>query len=387
VEETTFVDLEEVHADLDVNPRSVGSYSMTAEFGALITSIQADGVKEPLVVIYEWDEELKDQGILYRVLAGHRRFKAGQVVQDIKRKKDEDFRLKVPVHLRTDVTPEQYEIELISHQVLNQPFKPTELATAIQILKEKKISDKKVQKLLGFSAKKIRDTLRLLLLSDEAKEIVDSGNVLITNAYLVTEYIERFGKPTEEELRKNLTAFFIKQGSLSNNEFQKNIQKVIKDFVGDKKDLGKSSKTERKPQEHTTEERQKVLQQLSNRAQANASAGKGTKTTAKALAGKKAKLEKYIKGDWKFKSVKEAKKILLELTTANTGLTQIEFLIKNLTVSSDAETNNKASKDLDDLLDTDEETDDIEEEEIDSEELEFEEEDDDDSETFEFDDD
>jgi len=126
---------------------------------ALAESIKNHGVVQPIIV--------KREGPYYKIVAGERRWRAAKLAG-----------LKtIPVIIKDITSREVMEIALIEN-LQREDLNPIEEAEAYQkLIEEYSITQEEVAKIVGKSRAAIANTVRLLTLTDEIKEMLSDGRL------------------------------------------------------------------------------------------------------------------------------------------------------------------------------------------------------------------
>lgn len=235
-----FVDFDLIHADYDVNPRGEYSYS-SSEFVDLLTSIEKDGVKEPLILTkYTWGEDSNKEFI---VIAGHRRHRAVATILKNRRKKDPEYKMSVPAAIR-NVSKEEYFQEIVSHQARNSQFTTSETAKALLQLRTSGLSDKKISAITGYDEAKIAKYISLNILPDSVSNIVDDPNCRFTNAVECAKVLNQYSHSSQEPLRKSFIDIFQRSYASNTDQFKSAIAGAIESFNNTKAKGAISKKAE-----------------------------------------------------------------------------------------------------------------------------------------------
>ena len=133
----------------------------------LSESIKEHGVVQPIIV--------KKDGNKYKIVAGERRWRASRLAG----------LNEVPVIVKDVTTKELMEIALIEN-IQREDLNPIEEAEAFdKLMKEYNITQERLSKIIGKSRSAIANTVRLLSLSDNIKNLIVSGEITSGHARAV----------------------------------------------------------------------------------------------------------------------------------------------------------------------------------------------------------
>lgn len=131
---------------------------------ALAESIKEHGIIQPIVV--------KKDGLVYRIIAGERRWRAARVA-GLK---------KVPVIEREASNQQIVEMALIEN-IQREDLNPIEEANAYaRLIQEYKMTQEKLSSIVGKSRSNIANMLRLLNFSEPVQEMLSTGEITIGQA-------------------------------------------------------------------------------------------------------------------------------------------------------------------------------------------------------------
>ncbi|MBR5280291.1 MAG: ParB/RepB/Spo0J family partition protein [Clostridia bacterium] len=131
---------------------------------ALADSIKEHGIIQPIVV--------KKEGLVYRIIAGERRWRAARVA-GLK---------KVPVIEREATNQQIVEMALIEN-IQREDLNPIEEANAYaRLIQEYKMTQEKLSSIVGKSRSNIANMLRLLNFSEPVQEMLSTGEITIGQA-------------------------------------------------------------------------------------------------------------------------------------------------------------------------------------------------------------
>lgn len=131
---------------------------------ALAESIKEHGIIQPIVV--------KKEGMVYRIIAGERRWRAARVA-GLK---------KVPVIEREATNQQIVEMALIEN-IQREDLNPIEEANAYaRLIQEYKMTQEKLSSIVGKSRSNIANMLRLLNFSEPVQEMLSTGEITIGQA-------------------------------------------------------------------------------------------------------------------------------------------------------------------------------------------------------------
>ncbi|MFO0595182.1 MAG: ParB/RepB/Spo0J family partition protein [Myxococcaceae bacterium] len=151
----TRLPLEQIHAD-KANPRR--SFD-TAELEELATSLKQQGVLQPILV--------RRDGRGYRIIAGERRWRAAQKAG----------LTELPVIIREASDAEAYELALVEN-IQRADLNPLEEAEAYRrLIEERKLTQEQVADRVGKDRSSVANSLRLLALPNEVKQLVIEGDL------------------------------------------------------------------------------------------------------------------------------------------------------------------------------------------------------------------
>lgn len=131
---------------------------------ALAESIKEHGIIQPIVV--------KKEGLVYRIIAGERRWRAARVAG----------LTKVPVIEREASNQQIVEMALIEN-IQREDLNPIEEANAYaRLIQEYKMTQEKLSSIVGKSRSNIANMLRLLNFSEPVQEMLSTGEITIGQA-------------------------------------------------------------------------------------------------------------------------------------------------------------------------------------------------------------
>jgi ParB family chromosome partitioning protein len=151
----TKISIEQIHAD-KANPRRNFS---EAELEELAQSLKQQGVLQPILV--------RRDGKGYRIIAGERRWRAAQRAG----------LSELPVIVREASDAEAYELALVEN-IQREDLNPLEEAEAYRrLLEERKMTQEQVADRVGKDRSSVANSLRLLQLPNEIKQLVVEGDL------------------------------------------------------------------------------------------------------------------------------------------------------------------------------------------------------------------
>ncbi len=131
---------------------------------ALADSIKEHGIIQPIVV--------KKEGLVYRIIAGERRWRAARIAG----------LTKVPVIEREASNQQIVEMALIEN-IQREDLNPIEEANAYaRLIQEYKMTQEKLSSIVGKSRSNIANMLRLLNFSEPVQEMLSTGEITIGQA-------------------------------------------------------------------------------------------------------------------------------------------------------------------------------------------------------------
>lgn len=149
------IPIEQIHAD-KANPRR--SFA-EAELEELAQSLKQQGVLQPILV--------RREGKGYRIIAGERRWRAAQRAG----------LAELPVIVREASDAEAYELALVEN-IQREDLNPLEEAEAYRrLLEERKMTQEQVADRVGKDRSSVANSLRLLHLPNEIKQLVVEGDL------------------------------------------------------------------------------------------------------------------------------------------------------------------------------------------------------------------
>lgn len=151
----TKLPIEQIHAD-KANPRR--SFD-AAQLEELAASLKQQGVLQPILV--------RKDGRGYRIIAGERRWRAAQKAGFTE----------LPVLIREASDAEAYELALVEN-IQRADLNPLEEAEAYRrLLEERKLTQEQVADRVGKDRSSVANSLRLLGLPNEVKQLVVEGDL------------------------------------------------------------------------------------------------------------------------------------------------------------------------------------------------------------------
>lgn len=166
----------------------------------LAQSIRENGVVQPLV--------LRDKAGQYEIVAGERRWRASQVAG----------LATVPAIVREYTDTEVMEIALIEN-IQRQDLNPVEEAEAYHVLLEEyNVTQDELARRLGKSRPQITNTLRLLSLPDDLRQLVGEGQLSVGHAKVLLGI-------DNHQAQKHLASRVLKEG-LSVRQLEEAIKQV-----------------------------------------------------------------------------------------------------------------------------------------------------------------
>jgi ParB family transcriptional regulator, chromosome partitioning protein len=146
-------------ASLDPNPFQPRGTMAPARLAELVDSVRESGIVQPILV--------RRRGERYQIIAGERRFRAAQKLG----------LATVPVMVR-DV-PDDHLLELaLIENIQREDLSPLEEAQAFHRLQEEfKLSQEEVARRVGRDRSTVANTVRLLRLAPEVRELLGSGRL------------------------------------------------------------------------------------------------------------------------------------------------------------------------------------------------------------------
>lgn len=173
----------------------------------LSDSIKQHGVFQPIIV----KKSIKG----YEIIAGERRVKASRMAG----------RDTVPAIVREFDDTEMMEIALLEN-LQREDLNPFEEANAyVKIMEAKNLTHDELAKVLGKSQSYITNTIGLLRLPDDIKELVINGKLSMTHARILSKMSDRntINLLTERIIKENLSVRDLEEIAKGNN-----INKIIK---------------------------------------------------------------------------------------------------------------------------------------------------------------
>jgi ParB family transcriptional regulator, chromosome partitioning protein len=151
----TKLPIEQIHADKS-NPRRVFDEAKLEELAA---SLKHQGVLQPVLV--------RKDGKGYRLIAGERRWRAAQRAG----------LTEIPVIIREATDAEAYELALVEN-IQRADLNPLEEAEAYRrLVEERKMTQAQVADRVGKDRSSVANSLRLLALPNEVKQLVAEGDI------------------------------------------------------------------------------------------------------------------------------------------------------------------------------------------------------------------
>ncbi len=151
----TKLPIEQIHADR-ANPRRTFDEAALEE---LATSLKHQGVLQPILV--------RKDGRGYRIIAGERRWRAAQKAG----------LTELPVIIREATDAEAYELALVEN-IQRADLNPLEEAEAYRrLVDERKLTQEQVADRVGKDRSSVANSLRLLHLPNEVKQLVAEGDL------------------------------------------------------------------------------------------------------------------------------------------------------------------------------------------------------------------
>lgn len=236
---------------------------------ALAESIKEHGIIQPLIVTKEKD--------IYYIIAGERRWRAARVA-GIK---------KVPVIEREASTKEVVELALIEN-IQREDLNPVEEAEAYnKLIKDYSMTQEQVATIVGKSRPAVANTLRLLNLSKEVRNMLISGEIsvgqarpllaiekakeqnevakYVVKAELNTRQIEQYVKKLLDKKEKNVEKDKINVDAVNKQEI-KYVQDKLRASLGTKVTLNdKNGKGKITIEYYSKEERERLIDFLSDK--------------------------------------------------------------------------------------------------------------------------
>ena len=236
---------------------------------ALAESIKEHGIIQPLIVTKEKD--------IYYIIAGERRWRAARVA-GIK---------KVPVIEREASTKEVVELALIEN-IQREDLNPVEEAEAYnKLIKDYSMTQEQVATIVGKSRPAVANTLRLLNLSKEVRNMLISGEIsvgqarpllaiekakeqnevakYVVKAELNARQIEQYVKKLLDKKEKNVEKDKINVDAVNKQEI-KYVQDKLRASLGTKVTLNdKNGKGKITIKYYSKEERERLIDFLSDK--------------------------------------------------------------------------------------------------------------------------
>lgn len=236
---------------------------------ALAESIKEHGIIQPLIVTKEKD--------IYYIIAGERRWRAARVA-GIK---------KVPVIEREASTKEVVELALIEN-IQREDLNPVEEAEAYnKLIKDYSMTQEQVAIIVGKSRPAVANTLRLLNLSKEVRNMLISGEIsvgqarpllaiekakeqnevakYVVKAELNARQIEQYVKKLLDKKEKNVEKDKINVDAVNKQEI-KYVQDKLRASLGTKVTLNdKNGKGKITIEYYSKEERERLIDFLSDK--------------------------------------------------------------------------------------------------------------------------
>jgi len=153
--------IEEIDADLIIqNPDQPRKNFSQEKLAELIKSIEKNGILQPIVV------RKKSAG--YEIVFGERRYRAALQLGYSK----------IPAIIRDDIDDKNSLLMALVENIQREELNPIEMANAYNdLLKELKITQDELSKMIGKSRVAIANTLRLVKLPDNIKQLVNQGKL------------------------------------------------------------------------------------------------------------------------------------------------------------------------------------------------------------------
>ena len=194
--------------DLRVNKKQPRRFFNEEKLNELALSIKEHGVVQPIIV------RRLDDG-KYELVAGERRWRASQII-GLK---------KIPAIIKELSAKETSEIALIEN-IQREDLNPIEEAAAYKALMEEYgLTQEVLSQRVGKSRSFIANTVRLLSLSENVRDLVSQGSISAGHARAL---IALPGKKEQEELAQKVA-----QRGLSVRQ----TEKTIRDMLADKKEV------------------------------------------------------------------------------------------------------------------------------------------------------
>ncbi len=142
------------------NPNQPRKHFNEESLKELADSIKEKGILQPIIV--------REKDGYYEIIAGERRWRAAQSVG----------LMEIPAIIRNDITEkEQYEMSLIEN-IQRENLNPIELALSYnELITKYGLTHDDISKVIGKSRSSITNTLRLLKLPDEVKNMIAQGKL------------------------------------------------------------------------------------------------------------------------------------------------------------------------------------------------------------------
>ena len=151
----TRLPLDQIHADR-ANPRKRFDEAQLAELAA---SLKNQGVLQPILV--------RKDSKGYRIIAGERRWRAAEKAG----------RKEIPALIREASDAEAYELALVEN-IQRSDLNPLEEAEAFRrLVEERKLTQEQVAERVGKDRSTVANSLRLLALPNEVKQLVADGDL------------------------------------------------------------------------------------------------------------------------------------------------------------------------------------------------------------------
>ncbi len=177
---------------LDPNPFQPRKTFTQDSLNALADSIRSAGLIQPILVM--------ETGDRYRIIAGERRFRAARIA---------GLR-EVPVVIRQFTDDQQLEIALIEN-LQREDLNPIEEAQAVSdLIRRCRYTQEAAAERLGMSRPRLTNSLRLLSLPEDIKELVVSGKISAGHARVLCGITDP-GKQRELAARTVSDALSVRQ--------------------------------------------------------------------------------------------------------------------------------------------------------------------------------
>ena len=152
---------------IETNPFQPRREFEEGALASLADSIKNYGILQPLLVSKHEEETLRGLSVRYQLIAGERRWRAAQLAG----------MREVPVIIRKDKLHDRLKLELaLIENVQREDLNPVERATAFkQLVDNFRLTQKEISEKIGKSREYVTNSLRLLTLPDEARDLIQQN--------------------------------------------------------------------------------------------------------------------------------------------------------------------------------------------------------------------